>query len=127
MERIQKNIKVLVVDDAELITARISAMVRETESVSDVFVSAGYAAAIDVLAEKQPDIVLLDIHLPQKNGMELLSYIRKNYPDIKVIMVTNKASDYYREICAAAGAHHFVDKSKEFETIPAIIASYTKS
>ena len=118
-----KQIKVLVVDDSLLITERIAEMVSELPCVSEVFVSTDYTGALQVIKEDMPDIILLDIHLPQKSGIDLLRFTRTNYPSIKIMMVTNKATEYYRELCNELGSHYFIDKSKEFETIPGIIQS----
>lgn len=76
------------------------------------------------MEEQYPDMILLDIHLPDRSGIEFLEQILNTHPQIKVIMVTNKASQYYRELCLGLGAHHFIDKSKEFEMIPSIIETY---
>jgi DNA-binding NarL/FixJ family response regulator len=76
-----------------------------------------------MLTESRPDIVLLDIHLPVKSGIELLQYIRINHPATIVIMLTNESGDYYRKICKKLGAAYFIDKSREFELIPDILAS----
>jgi DNA-binding NarL/FixJ family response regulator len=99
-------------------------MIREINCVSEVLISNNATSAIKIVENNHPDMILLDIHLPDKSGIELLDHFIKNYPDIKVIMVTNKASQYYRELCLGLGAHHFIDKSKEFEMIPSIIETY---
>jgi DNA-binding NarL/FixJ family response regulator len=99
-------------------------MIRELNCVSDILVAHDCFSALENLTEQIPDMVLLDIHLPDKSGIELLEQIVSNYPQIKVIMVSNKASQYYRELCLGLGAHHFIDKSKEFEMIPSIIETY---
>ena len=119
-----KQLKVLVVDDSVLITERLSEMVGELGCVSDVFISGDYTGAIKTIIENTPDLVLLDIHLPEKSGIEVLQYARKNYPAVKIIMVTNNAAGYHRELCHELGSHHFIDKSEEFETIPQLIESY---
>ena len=64
---------------------------------------------------------MLDIQLPGKNGIELLSFVKSRYPQIKIIIVTNRASDYYRDLCNEMGANSFIDKSTEFEKIPELI------
>ena len=111
-------------DDAVLITKRISEMIRELDCVSEIFISHDGSTALKNVEEHNPDMILLDIHLPDKSGLDLLEQFVSNYPTIKVIMVTNKASQYYRELCLGLGAHHFIDKSKEFEMIPSIIETY---
>ena len=99
-------------------------MVTEIGCVSEVFVSTKYEEAVNIIDEKQPQIILLDIHLNKDSGLDMLAYIRKNFSSIKVIMVTNKASKYYRNLCKKLGSHGFIDKSEEFESIPAIIESH---
>lgn len=120
----KNNIKVLIVDDSLLITVRLEEMVKEIACVSDVFVSTKYEDALALINEVLPQIILLDIHLNKDSGLDMLTYIRSNYPSIKVIMVTNKASKYYRTLCKKLGSHGFVDKSEEFESIPALIESH---
>jgi response regulator of citrate/malate metabolism len=99
-------------------------MIGELSCVSDIFISHNYAEALKSIEENNPDMLLLDIHLPDKSGIDLLQFIVNNHPHIKVIMVSNKASQYYRELCMGIGANHFIDKSKEFEKIPEIIEMY---
>jgi DNA-binding NarL/FixJ family response regulator len=99
-------------------------MIREIDCVSDIFISHDSATALKNVEEYKPDMILLDIHLPDRSGIELLKEILNTTSQITIIMVTNKASQYYRELCFGLGAHHFIDKSKEFEMIPSIIESY---
>ncbi|MCY7292320.1 MAG: response regulator [Ferruginibacter sp.] len=116
--------KVLIVDDSLLITVRLKEMVKEIGCVSDVFVCTNYADAIALLQEVKPQIILLDIHLDKDSGLDILGHVCTNHPTIKVIMVTNKASKYYRNLCKKMGSHGFVDKSEEFEKLPSIIEGY---
>lgn len=115
---------ILIVDDAALVLKRIREMIQELSCVRIVYSATDYNTAVAVIKENEPDIILADIHLPEKSGIELLQFVKKEYPKIKVIMVSNKVTDYYKKICVENGAHGFVDKSKEFERIPAIIESY---
>jgi response regulator of citrate/malate metabolism len=109
------------VDDALIITKRISDMLQEIEFIEDIYVASTFTQATEIIDETPPDLVLLDIHLADKSGIDLLTLLHTNYPTIKVIMVSNKASEYYRELCATIGANSFIDKSKEFEMIPSVI------
>ena len=99
-------------------------MIRELDCVSEISISHDCVSALKNMQAHNPDMILLDIHLPDGSGIELLEQIVSTYPTIKIIMVTNKASQYYRELCLGLGAHHFIDKSKEFEMIPSIIETY---
>lgn len=113
----------MIVDDSSLIIERLINILGEVKMVQKVLVATNYTGAINVLSENKTDIVLLDIQMPGKNGIELLKFIVKNYPDIKVVMLTNLVSDYYQKLCKKTGAVHFMDKSKEFDLIPGIVAA----
>jgi len=116
-----KKIKVLIVDDSNIVVERLSVIISETLSVSPVLISNTFNQAVDLINIELPDVVLLDIQLPGKNGIELLALVKSNYPSIKTIIVTNRASDYYKDLCEQMGADSFIDKSTEFEKIPGII------
>jgi DNA-binding response OmpR family regulator len=75
-----------------------------------------------VLDELKPDCILLDIQLPDENGLQLLQLVRAKYEHILVFMMTNHATDQYRSICRQMGAAEFFDKSMEFDRIPEPLA-----
>lgn len=117
---------VLVVDDYALIVDRLVAILKELEEVEVILSATSYADAIPILEKQRPDIVLLDIHLPGRSGIDLLRLIKKEYPCVKVIMATNEQNPTYRALCRQIGAEHFIDKSNDFEMIPNLIASLSR-
>jgi CheY-like chemotaxis protein len=116
--------KILIVDDSPLIIDRLTELLQELFYVETIISAADYDEAIEMLGKENIDIAFLDIHLPGKNGIALLQFIKANYAGIKVIMLSNQASSYYRMLCKKKGASHFVDKSKEFESIPELLSSF---
>ena len=113
---------ILIVDDSVVILDRLIRMLEESKNIQ--FVHAGnYHDAIQLLNGITPDLVLLDIHLPDKSGIELLRTIKEKYQHIIVVMITNNVNDYYRKHCRTLGAEYFVDKSKDFNLIPEIISA----
>ncbi len=118
------SFKILIVDDAALVVERLSDMLNEMGCIDFIFKANAYNAAVDIIKKQEPHFVLLDIQLIGRNGIELLGFIKQNYPNIVSIMLTNRVSDYYKEMCENMGASFFIDKSSEFEKIPGIIESY---
>ena len=114
---------ILIVDDSALIIERLLAMLNGVGSVKDITTASNYREAVTALTEARVDIAILDIHLTGKNGIELLKFIVKNYPQVKVVMLSNADNEKYRELCKKEGALYFVDKSREFELVPEILAS----
>jgi len=69
----------------------------------------------------KPDAIILDLQMPGGSGLDVLRAIRMDYPDLYVLICTNYPYPQYREECLTAGANFFLDKSAEFEKIPAIL------
>ncbi len=105
----------LLVDDSILILERMIPMLQVAPGVELVVHAGSYREAIGVLEYLQPDLILLDIHLPDKSGIDLLQFVHANYRQIIVFMMTTDATDQYREACARFGAQRFFDKATEFE------------
>lgn len=118
------SIKALIVDDSEIVVERLNGIISELPGISPVLISNNFQQAIELINLELPQVVLFDIHLNGQSGIELLSYIKSNYPAIKTLVVTNRVSDYYKELCEQKGADAFVDKSTEFEKIPLLIENF---
>jgi DNA-binding NarL/FixJ family response regulator len=121
MNMINTHLKILIVDDTEIVLERLFDMIAELESVDSVLKSNSYNQTVELIKQQAPDVILVDLQLPGKNGIELLKYVKRNYPAVKTIIVTNSASEFYRDLCNSLGADYFIDKSTEFEKIPGII------
>lgn len=119
----KKEKNLLIVDHSSLIIERLLNILKDVSSVKKIYTAANYTEALDSLKENLSDIVLLDIELPGKRGIELLKYITTDFPEVKVIIQTNLSSHYYQTLCKKLGVLAFIDKSKEFDLIPEIIAA----
>jgi DNA-binding NarL/FixJ family response regulator len=114
---------ILVVDDSPLIIRRLLEMLREIPNVAWIKHAGSYQQAMEIINEHHPRILLLDINLPDKSGIEILRNVKENASSVKVIMITNQANEYYQKLCIKLGANYFVDKTKEFEQIAGIISA----
>jgi response regulator of citrate/malate metabolism len=121
---VRKRINILLVDDAVLITKRIAEIIEEVSCVEKVIVANNFDEAVAAINNNTFDLVLLDIHLPGKTGIDLLDYLSDKKIPANIAMVTNKVSQYYKDLCFEKGAKHFLDKSREFENIAPLVESY---
>ena len=121
-----KFLKILTVEDSSIVAIRLQSMFSELDKVTFIGNAPDIATAKLFVNNIRPDVVILDIHLatdaPQSSGITLLTWLRAHFPDIIIIMLTNLVEPQYRQICSESGAHHFLDKSKEFDKVPKIIA-----
>ena len=114
---------VLIVDNSIFIIERLLIILKEVKGIEKIVTATNYEEAVNILEEMKMDIVLLDIQLPGKNGIELLKYIVKNFPAVNIIILSNLVSEYYQKLCLDLGANCFIDKSKDFASIPDVIFS----
>lgn len=87
------RINLLIVDDHPLLRAGIKALLF-TESAYSITEAEGGEEAIQHLQENRYDIVLLDIDMPGKNGIEVAQFTEENYPETKIVFLTSHA-DFY--------------------------------
>ena len=114
----------LIVDSAEVVATRLHDLLDEMKCFHNISVADNYTEAVAQIDDQAPDVILLDIQLPDNSGIELLKLIKQKYPGLKVIVLTNKSSETYRNLCEQIGSDHFIDKSTNFENITSIIRSY---
>ena len=119
-----KKLSVLIVDDHEYFVERMIGILSEVEDISSIQTAGNYQDAFRMLDNKKPDVILLDIGLPGKSGLDLLQRIQELEWNCGVIMLSNFSANYYKQECKKLGAWHFLDKTSEFHLVPALITSY---
>jgi len=107
--------KLLIVDDSAEIRKGLKRFVAELSSIELVGEAEDGISALEMIEGLKPDFVTLDIRMPGLTGIMTLQEIKKKYPLITVLMLTNFAFDHYRRVCKKEGADYFFDKSHEFE------------
>jgi DNA-binding NarL/FixJ family response regulator len=116
--------KVFIADDSKVVVERLADLLQEVPGVQLVGRASDVPQAIRSIPEAQPDAVILDLQMPGGTGLEVLRSIRQTLPSVCVLVCTNFPYPEYREECIAAGANFFLDKSVEFEKIPAILRAW---
>ena len=110
--------KVLVVDDHPLVGASVIGLVNSLDGFYAIGPATNCAEMEDFLAKDRPNILVLDVSLPDKDGLECLPFIKKNYPDTRVICHSMHEIDRYVSFAREKGAHAYVFKSQTFEQLP---------
>jgi DNA-binding NarL/FixJ family response regulator len=118
-----EKIRVLVADDHYIVWMGLIALVNTEPDMEVVGEAADGAQALELLGKCNPDLALLDLRMPVKDGIQTASEIRNKFPNAQVLMLT--AFDGDKEIYRAlqAGARGYVLKSSSGEKlIPALRA-----
>jgi DNA-binding NarL/FixJ family response regulator len=116
-------LKVFIADDSELMRERLVAMLAELPGIEIVGQARDGLEAIDLIPKLQPDVVILDIRMPGRNGIDVLNEIKGHDPAPLVIMFTNYPYPQYRDKCLKAGADFFFDKATDFEKLMQVLTT----
>lgn len=105
----EDRIRILIVEDHFLARMALTTVI-ETQADMEVAGEAGTGPEAIVLFERlRPDIVLMDVRIPEMDGVETTEQIRKKYPKAKIIILTNYegSEDVYRGLRAGASSYLF--------------------
>jgi DNA-binding NarL/FixJ family response regulator len=106
-----KPTRVVIADDHALVRAGIRALVEKIEGMVVVGEAGNGREAIELVSELQPHLMLLDITMPEGGGFAVLDHVTKNYPEIRVIVLTVHEAGEYAMRALREGAAGFLPKS----------------
>ena len=110
-------IKVLMVDDHIMVREGIKRIIDDTNDIDIVAEAASGEEALKTLNNIGVDIVLLDISMPGKNGIQTLKEIKKHNPKMKVLMLSMHAEEQYAMRAIKAGASGYLTKDSASEKL----------
>jgi DNA-binding NtrC family response regulator len=111
--------RILIVDDDDSIREVLSRFL-----VSEGYVAFSVAdgkAALAFVERDEPDIVLLDIYMPEMNGTEVLKELREKRPGVDVLMITGNADEEVARDCLKGGAFDYISKPVNLSALQTLI------
>ena len=121
-----KKIKVLIVDDHTLVRAGIRSLLALVEDIEVVGEASDGKEALTKVKNLMPDVVLMDLAMPVMGGLEATRRLRKEYPTLKVLALTQYDDSEYVIPIIEAGASGFVTKMSAFSELAAAIEAAYK-
>lgn len=103
-----KILKVLIIDDETDICYLLSTLLKQ-KNLETSYVNT-LSDATKALQENRPEIIFIDNHLPDGLGMNYITYIKTNYPDAKIVMITAHDTSSDRSRALGVGADYFIGK-----------------
>jgi two-component system, NarL family, response regulator DevR len=103
-------LRLLIVDDHEVVRQGLAALIGRREHVRIVAQAGSAAAAIRAVQDVRPDVVLMDVRLPDGSGIEATREIRDRWPETKVVMLTGYADTEALFASILAGASGYLLK-----------------
>ena len=106
-------IRVVLADDHTLLRRTLANFLQTHADIVVIDEAGNGDEALQRVMENQPDILLLDLNMPGRNGLDVLPEIRSKAPDVKVLVLTGRDDDHYIMRALRAGAHGYVLKSTD--------------
>ncbi len=106
----KQKIKVLVADDHPVVRRGLQSLLARQERLTVVGEAADGEEALDKALKLSPDVVLLDISMPRRDGLEVTAALRKQAPKVKVLILSVHGNKEYIFRIIQAGAHGYVSK-----------------
>ena len=107
----KKHIRVLSIDDHPLMREGIAQVINLQPDMRIVAQVSSGREALSSFREHQPDIALMDLRLPDMNGIDAMTAIKAEFPEARIIILTTFDGDIEIQRALAAGAHSYVLKS----------------
>lgn len=113
LEQPDRSVRVLIVDDDPYFRLAVATTLAHDDNLEFIVGEAGDGrAALEALAEHQPDAVILDLRMPDLDGIAVATEIAKRWPHVRIVMVTGYDTDEERERAERAGIETFISKTK---------------
>ena len=118
-------IKVILVDDHAIVREGIRRIIDDTAGITITAEASTGQEALDLIGKKKYDLVILDISMPGKNGLQTLKEIKKYDAKLPVLMLSMHAEEQYAMRAIKAGASGYLTKeSASEELVSAILKTY---
>ncbi|MDP1728393.1 MAG: response regulator [Bacteroidota bacterium] len=115
--------KVLIVDTSIQIVERLEEMLSVEGSIRAIYGAVSYEKSIKLFNEIKPDLILLDINLPDRLSFKLLKEIKNSNYKTYVIVLLYNSDLFILDQLKTAGVDFQIDKYNDFEKLPGIIHS----
>jgi DNA-binding NarL/FixJ family response regulator len=116
------KIRVLIVEDQEIIRKSLAIILNMTEDIEVVGSAENGEVALTKVKECQPELVLMDIHMPVLNGVEATKIIKEQWPEIKVIILTTFQEMEYVVSALNSGAEGYILKDIDPDDLASAIS-----
>jgi DNA-binding NarL/FixJ family response regulator len=105
-------VRILIADDNERVRRGVAAILSSQENWSICGEAADGAEAIQKTVELKPDLILLDVSLPDMNGLQVARRVRENSSKIRILVISNNDAKRLLPIVLEAGGNGCLDKSR---------------
>jgi two-component system nitrate/nitrite response regulator NarL len=108
----KKRLKILIADDHQIVIEGLKSLLIDQKHIQIMGEASNGKEAIEVLEKHEVDIAVLDISMPEMDGIEATKIIKKEYPEVKILILTmHDGSEFIRELIEI-GANGYILKNR---------------
>jgi DNA-binding NarL/FixJ family response regulator len=102
--------RVLIADDHAVVRAGYRQFLEADSSIAEVGEATSGGEALQALRQKEWDLLVMDIHMPDRSGLEVLKHVTSGYPGVRVLIMSGLPEEQYARNALRAGASGYVSK-----------------
>jgi two-component system, NarL family, response regulator DegU len=111
------KINVCIADDHRLVRQGIATLLSNFDRIGEIYEAEHGQAALEVVREMHPHVVLLDLQMPGMSGLDVCKIIVRDHPDIRVLILSMNDEPEVVELLIRYGAHGFLSKGADGEEV----------
>lgn len=119
--RPSRSLKVLIADDHRLMIEAIRLVLEQADDLEVVGEATVGSQVLPLVGQLNPDVVLLDVHMPEMDGLRCLDLLQKRHPDVSVVMLSGHDEPETVQSALSRGAKSFVSKQVDPRDLPSAL------
>lgn len=116
-------VRVLVADDHEVVLEGVRALIERQPDLEVCGLAANGREAVELAQKTKPDVVVLDMSMPELDGLDVIRLLKKTLPDTEVVVFSAHSSEEMVEEVFDAGAKSYIEKSEASQDLVTAIRS----
>ena len=114
-------IRILLADDHQMMRDGLRAILEQESGLEVVAEARTGRAAVDLVKEKGPEVVVMDIGMPQLNGIEATRQLRRRHPDLKVVVLSSIGDQHLARAIEAGATGYMLKTATRDELVQAVV------
>lgn len=114
-------IKIAIADDHDLVREGLESLLKDTADIEPVILAKNGRELLDLMSERTADVVLLDIDMPELNGIETTRELRKQFPVVRILILTMHDEKHFIRQLISDGAHGYLLKNSSRDELTTAI------
>lgn len=110
-------IRVILADDHDLVRTGLKRLLDDVQDIEVIAEAKNGKQAIELVEQNQPEVVLLDINMPELNGIDTTRKLRQTYPNIKILIISMHSDEVFPQRLLKAGANAYLTKDTGLDEI----------